>query len=130
MNVPKPASAWTVEGWFYPTGVLSNNNLVVGYDGAFNGLSLTTRGAAYTLFAAVGSNGFNRDIINNAFATAMTQNAWNHVAVVFSGTTYYVFVNGVQQLATASTVAIDYKFFRSLCMAAAPASSTTTPYGK
>jgi hypothetical protein len=133
MNVPKPASAWTVEGWFYPTGVLSNNNLVVGYDGAFNGLSLTTRGAAYTLFAAVGSNGFNRDIINNAFATAMTQNAWNHVAVVFSGTTYYVFVNGVQQLATASTVAIDYKFFRSLCIGS-PATgwqtnTSTTFYG-
>lgn len=85
---------FTIEMWVYPT--TSNN-----------GQSLITKGSnsTYTpyLFMLYGtdlrflssSNGSSYDIANKSVGT-VTINAWNHIAMVKSGTSYTTYVNGTQ----------------------------------
>lgn len=89
---------FTVEAWYYPT-VASAQQIIIGqWDGAGGGTGLnfvllTSNNTSMFLRAAVSSDGANVlfDLISTS---ALRLNAWNHVALVRSGTTFQLYLNG------------------------------------
>jgi hypothetical protein len=95
------ASNFTIEGWVYPTSFAATKTIffINGLGTAFAGLRLdiTTSG---TLQLLVSVSGSAWAINYTAPSPALTSNAWNHVAIVRSGSNFYIFINGSQAGAT------------------------------
>lgn len=114
-NIPRPQSAWTIECFCYPTAVTSYNFLLGGFDGGMTtGLQLSFNGGGQTLLFAVSSYGNTANLVNSISSTSLNLNAWNHVAVVFTGTTYYLFINGTASVTVSNSNNIDYRLWDSM----------------
>jgi hypothetical protein len=105
MSVPPPAylSAWTIEFWAYPLSVTAYGTLLGGRSSATTnvGVLLQFNNTSNTLMMALSSKSEGaRDIAGlTSSSGGLNLNAWNHVAVVFTGTVdgrYYLFVNGAK----------------------------------
>jgi len=80
---------FTIEYWWYPNNITGYQNPIdKGYSGAGAFLLQTGNGDGRILVIASGS-------IVITSSTAVTVNAWNHMAVVRSGTTLTLYQNGV-----------------------------------
>ena len=80
---------FTIEYWWYPNNITSYQNPIdKGYSGSGAFLLQTGNGDGRILVIASGS-------IVITSSTAVTVNAWNHMAVVRSGTTLTLYQNGV-----------------------------------
>ena len=96
---------FTIEFWWYPTST-SRQAL---YHGSFGadwsiGIDYSSVSTNQKIGIWASSNGSSWNLINadgggNGIGTiTITQNAWNHIAYVRSGTTWMLFVNGVRDL--------------------------------
>jgi len=79
---------FTVEGWFYMTGATFSNNSLFSI-GSFNGGFLLRYRAAGSDNFYFNNTGYDWNPSSN-----FVLNKWNHVAVVRSGTTVSIYVNG------------------------------------
>jgi len=96
---------FTIEFWWYPTST-SRQALYHGSFGAdwsigidYSGVSTNQKIGIWASSNGSSWNLLNADAGGNAIGTTtVTQNAWNHIAYVRSGTTWMLFVNGNRDL--------------------------------
>ena len=92
-NLRPPNGDFTYEIWWYPTSLS-------GIQGIFtkgNGVQIYL--ASGVMNCSLSSNNTTTYFINSSFgATAPILNAWNHIAVVRSGNSYYGYLNGNRTL--------------------------------
>jgi len=88
---------WTIQGWYYPTAYSASNNVIV-YIGsaAGNKIVLATIGTAGNLYYLLNGS------VTISSATAAPLNAWSFYALVKSGATTTLYLNGVSLGTTAS----------------------------
>ena len=82
------SGAFTIEAWAFPTTASQLAFAARGQSTGFEGWIVST-----TNFLAT-TNGSSWDI-TITFTTALTANAWNHVAIVRNGNVYTAYLNGV-----------------------------------
>jgi hypothetical protein len=82
------SGAFTIEAWAFPTTASQLAFAARGQSTGFEGWIIST-----TNFLAT-TNGSSWDI-TITFTTALTANAWNHVAIVRNGNVYTAYLNGV-----------------------------------
>lgn len=99
---------FTIECWFRPLfvgGGVTNPILRVGVAAGASPLRILID-AAGLLLAAGGASG-GSDVFTLTAATALVVDTWNHIALVRSGTTYRLFLNGILQASSSSAVALN-----------------------
>jgi hypothetical protein len=120
VGVPQiPSGApWTIEMWVYYSSARSNTNLLLqalptNVGSNSQGINLATRGGSNTLYLYLGSDFYNVWDIASAQTSSvnLTVSAWNHVALVFTGSasaspSYTLYVGGVAGITIASGVPI------------------------
>jgi hypothetical protein len=96
---------FTIEFWWYPTSTARQAL----YHGSFGadysiGIDYSSTAANQKIGLWASSNGTSWNLINsdsggNGIGTiSITQNAWNHIVYVRSGTTWQLYINGVRDL--------------------------------
>jgi hypothetical protein len=97
--------AFTLEAWVYPTNTMASAGQILSKGGGAASWS-TSNGAQYqwTIYNGAASWNFNSAgtsiTVNSG---TVTLNAWQHLAVIFDGTTTKTFLNGVLQSTSTST---------------------------
>lgn len=86
--------AFTIECFVY-TGSSARQNIVIDTAGSYWDLCLTNYAVNFR---------YNGAGVSLTTSLTVTPNAWNHVAVVWTGSAMRLFVNGVMDAATSSTV--------------------------
>ena len=89
---------FTVECWYYPTGTASQQIIIGQWSGSTGSTTLswvllTSNNSSVFLRAAASSDGSNV-LFDLVSTSALTLNSWNHVALVRSGTTFQLYLNG------------------------------------
>ena len=91
--------SWTIEFWTYPTenAPARDRNWITRRQasGAFT--------SSYQIYCGSGANTLKFLVTGQTVVTStssLTPNQWNHVAVVWNGTTLYFYINGVQDATT------------------------------
>jgi hypothetical protein len=103
-----PTGDFTIEAWIYLTGALGSYYFIFTQTGATNATSnwdLTVNGNASGQLRFEAFSG-GTQIINLIGTSSVPVNAWTHVAVTRSGSTYTIWMNGISQgtASSASTV--------------------------
>jgi len=92
---------YTVEGWFYPT-TAGNSRCIIDFRAG--------AGTDNAVFVGININNKPYFLVNNVAeivaTTSVTQNAWNHIALVKNSGTTTLYLNGVSQGTYAD--AVDY----------------------
>jgi len=91
--------SWTIEFWAYPTenAPARDRNWITRRQ-ASGGFT-----SSYQIYCGSGANTLKFLVTGQTVVTStssLTPNQWNHVAVVWNGTTLYFFINGVQDATT------------------------------
>jgi hypothetical protein len=97
------AAAWTIEFWFYPGAYTGAVEMVVSKG---IGLQIYMPANSMAIYLAASSNNTTTYFINATFGT-LSQNGWNHVAVVFTGSAYLGYINGISTSLGAVSTAIS-----------------------
>jgi hypothetical protein len=97
-NLQPGSGAWTVEFWAYPTAT----TVMEPYSKGPN-FQIYTYGITWSAYLVNSSSGL---ILNASFGN-LTANTWQHIAVVFTGSAYYGYLNGVQTLLATSSTLVD-----------------------
>jgi hypothetical protein len=98
------AGDFTIEGWFYISGVTSTAYNLISKGAATTGWSLNTTTGARIQFSYTTSN------LTGA-TTTLVQGAWYHIAVVRSGSSsgnLKIYLNGAQEVASAGAVTDNF----------------------
>jgi hypothetical protein len=96
---------WVIEFYYRPTQTSGNNYPVV-YGESLRSLQLT-RNSFNHLEIFMSSAGNSQDIANGNTGTAtLLKDNWYHIAIVWSGLTYKIYVDGVQDIAVTSSLSI------------------------
>ena len=102
---------FTIETWFYCAALTASWQIILDKDGvngaayAQYGFSISSTGI---LFATLGNGaGLTPSLTDYGNNTPVTLNMWNHVAMVRTGTTIKVFLNGAQINSTAQVTAMS-----------------------
>jgi hypothetical protein len=85
---PNLSGTWTIEFWWYPTSVSTQQTIISFNAGAFSGINIycTTSGQLNVDNGVTGQSSFT--------TVAFTANQWNHVAIVRNVTTTTGYING------------------------------------
>jgi len=87
----------TYEAWIYPTGLDNNGSVIFQDRPAYN----NTYGVQIFIYDSAGHVAVRGSGVASTEAGLtngiVTQNNWNHLAVCFSGSTAYVYINNVRQ---------------------------------
>jgi hypothetical protein len=98
------AGDFTLEGYIYPQKLASYNIIFDDLDDNRSGIQLSiTSSGLYDI--SVGDGAGNWIFQNNSTASVIG-NAWQHIAITRSGSSFRFFLNGVQQLSTTSSTAV------------------------
>lgn len=88
-TAPNLTGTWTVELWWYPLGVSSQQTFLSFNAGSYSGINMWCNSSGQ-LVVDDGVNG------QSAFTTVTFKaNQWNHIAIVRSGTTTTGYINGM-----------------------------------
>lgn len=104
-------SSWTIEFWYYAgSGTI---NLYSGVSTGGNSGIFMQQTSGNKVAVWIGNSGWNA--INGVSSSAsVTNNAWNHVAVSYNGSTYYVGVNGtVSSLGSSATLVSAHAIYNA-----------------
>ena len=97
------ASPWNFEAWIYPTNLGSgfNSFYQIGVDSS-NGfvIDMSNGGSTPRFLYHVGSWS------TLSSSATISNNAWSHISVIWSGSAYKIFVNGVETASATSSTAI------------------------
>jgi hypothetical protein len=89
---PNTPSQWTLSFWMNPTDLSIDSTIVSNVNGLFD-ITLTSSGY---ISVSTGSSSAG-DIVNNQTSTnTIAVNVWSHVAVVYTGSDYNLYVNGTK----------------------------------
>ena len=105
---------FTIEGWFYISGATSTAYNLISKGAAATGWSLNTTTGARIQFSYTASN------LTGA-TTTLYANTWYHVAVVRSGSSsgnLKIYLNGIQEVASAGAVNDDFSQTSTMYIAA------------
>jgi len=107
-NLNPGSSDFTVDGWLYPTVGSSQQNIVYlgGNTGSYAGIRWEMNGGGTGLQILASTDGSSWGL--NYTAGSLTLNAWNHVALCRSGSSWYMFINGVQAGSTQTLAGTMY----------------------
>ena len=114
-HLPQIVGPWTVEGWVYPQGYSNYNTIFAGFDGANQGFVVMHNNSALTLTVQLYTRA-ESTFISTATPNTLNLNAWNHIALVYSGSAYSFYINGTQQFNTSSTNVIDPRTWANVCI--------------
>ena len=105
-TLPTLSSTWTIEVWWYPSTVSSQQTIVSFNSGSYQGINIWCNSSG----RLVVDDGFNAQ---TAFTNAsFVVNQWNHLAVVRNGSTTTGYINGIAAgsnsftPATANTISV------------------------
>lgn len=89
---PNTPSQWTLSFWMNPTDLSIDSTIVSNVNGLFD-ITLTSSGY---ISVSTGSSSAG-DIVNNQTSTnTIAVNVWSHIAVVYTGSDYNLYVNGTK----------------------------------
>jgi hypothetical protein len=118
-----PSGAWTIECWAYYANTSNNNTLLCAspfpsqYIGLLLQMATNTNVAQLSLSSTGGNNSVGSwNIMSAAGTVASAVNMWNHYAVAFTGSAYYLFVNGQQSATTSSSTAVHASTWKYLML--------------
>ena len=89
---------WTIEGWFFTGSTALQNLVYIGGSATSFAAIRIDKTATNTIQVLCSLNGTSHAI--NFSSTAITLGVWNHIALCRSGTSVYLWINGVQGGAT------------------------------
>lgn len=105
MVSPVPSGAWTIELWMYATSIPNNATFCWSGSGS---MYLRYSGTSNTVIAYVSSGGgVGWNIMAGSGTVAAPINQWNHLALVFTGSAYMLFVNGQISVNTTNSSIAD-----------------------
>ena len=112
--------AWTYECFVYPTSWASPWQSIFSVStlqGDYLLLALTSGQKTMTYLSSEGAPNASWNIANNLQgATNANLNQWNHVALVFTGTAYVTYLNGVEQTRASTSTQIPAAILASNVM--------------
>jgi hypothetical protein len=94
-NYALGTSDFTIELWWYPTASFSNGLTLFSHGYVSYCPWLFYTNVSNGLLAYASSSGSSWDVLNAANFGTVTINAWNHIALCRSGSTFYLCLNGV-----------------------------------
>jgi Concanavalin A-like lectin/glucanases superfamily len=112
------ANAWTIEFNMRLNAVLANLNILNSSDanGISMGFTFNILGTS-TVGVSLGNTGSAFNIASNVLSTVnIAANTWYHVALVFTGTAYVLYINGVAKTIATSTLKLSASTLRSICI--------------
>jgi hypothetical protein len=104
---------WTLEFFIYFTS--TGSNLAVAISNSPFALKITFSRTGTRFAVSVGNNGTSYNLLNGTQTTGgMAATTWHHFALVFNGTNYRIFVNGVLNNTVANTNNISATAFNAI----------------
>jgi len=100
---------WTIEYWIYCTALTAGNQVIFNKDGQTSvsypqyTMSITSAGV---LQAQLGNGNGTNPTVTTYTGSAIAVGAWNHVALVKTGTTIKIFQNGIQTHSSTQGIAM------------------------
>lgn len=92
-------NAWTIECFIFLSAINATRSIM---SNTYINIDFNSTGRVIRV--SLGNTGTTFNIVNAVSSTAaLTASVWHHIAVIFTGTVYYLFVNGIRYtLATSS----------------------------
>jgi hypothetical protein len=107
-NLQLGSGNWTLEGWIYPNSSAQQTIAYInGNIGSYAAIRLDINGGGTRPLQLLSSNDGSNWAINYN-AGSLQLNAWNHFALVRSGSTFLMFINGTQVGTTQSMTGTLY----------------------
>lgn len=91
----RPTGDFTIDCWYYPTNSGAINTYVIAKNTSSTVFTYLIQDTGTNLYFYASSAGTTWDIANAVLIGTRTQNAWQHIAITRSGTTWRTFKNGV-----------------------------------
>lgn len=112
-NITTSTTPFTIETWIYPTasaGAIFSESWLGGANAVNLAVTLSdgTNVFANGLFPAIGWYNGSAWVTAAASNTAVALNTWSHLAVVFTGSTTRIYINGVDRTAVSPTPATTW----------------------
>ena len=119
------SSPFTIDFWINWNSIQSGSSNIIAQDGGTNVWELFQRSAAGgsgLRFQSYASSTLVADYYTGAYS--WTTGSWYHVAVVWDGTTFHIFINGVSQSLTTGVAFTSNNFAASLYVGGDPVAGT------
>jgi hypothetical protein len=97
---------WTLELWYYPLTVTGDKTLIMINSHPSSSYASIRIAAANAQFRLLCANPSSTWINANLTANVLTANQWHHIAATRNGSTFTLWVNGINRLSYTSTVSL------------------------
>jgi hypothetical protein len=96
-------STWTIDFWFYLSST-TTQTLIASYDNPFS-LSITYSTNKIIMYLG---NGTSWSVNSTAGTTTINTSTWYHMSIVYNGTSYVLYINGIVDRTITSTTVITF----------------------